>query len=153
MGLQSLWDALKMESKAGSEVDYLFLEIIPSNRRRILAVSVYRSHRDELIDLFISILQNLSVESNEIIILDNFNNNLLRSNTLIDPMRSSRHSYTDALSWIYQQLDRSCICKHFVKSYAIWPDFGISFLGPWSVIYNLWSSRQYTAGVRWRQRF
>ena len=38
--------ALKMESKAGSEVKYLFIEIIPKNKRRILVRSVYRPHRD-----------------------------------------------------------------------------------------------------------
>ena len=43
---------------------------------------------------------------------------------------------------MYQQLDRSGICKQFVKSYAIWPDFDTSFLGPWSVIYNLYISIQ-----------
>ena len=63
-----------------------------------IAGSVYRPHRDVQIDLFISILENLSVEYNEIIILGDFNNNLFGSNTLIDPMRSSGYSYTDALS-------------------------------------------------------
>ena len=71
--------ALKMQSKAGSEVEYLFIEIIPKNKRRILVGSVYRPYRDVQIDLFISILENLSVEYNEIIILGDFNNNLLCS--------------------------------------------------------------------------
>ena len=77
-----------MQSKTGSEVDYLFIQIIPKNKRTILDGSVYRPHRDVQIDLFISILEKLSVEYNEIIILGDFNNNLLCSNTLIDPMRS-----------------------------------------------------------------
>ena len=67
---------------------YLFIEIIPKNKRRILVGSVYRPHRDVQIDLFINILENLSVEYNESIILGNFNNNLLCNNTLIGLMSS-----------------------------------------------------------------
>ena len=58
-----------MLSKASSEVKYLFIEIIPKNKRKILIGRVYRHHRDVHIDLFISIMENHSEEYNEIIIL------------------------------------------------------------------------------------
>ena len=107
--------AMKMHSKAGSEVEYSFIVIIPKNKRKILVDCVYRPHRNVRIDLFISILESLSLEYNDIIILGDFNSNLLCNNTLIDTMRSN--TYT--LSWMNQQLDRPGICKQFVESYAI----------------------------------
>ena len=59
--------------------------IILTNKRKILNGSLSRLHRDVRIDL--SILENLSVEHNEMIIPGNFNNNLVCNVTLIDPMR------------------------------------------------------------------
>ena len=45
--------AMKIQSKADNEIEYLFIEIIPKDKMKVLVGSVYRPHRDVQIDLFI----------------------------------------------------------------------------------------------------
>lgn len=79
---------IKSKSSPGCEIEHLFIEINVKRKQKILVGSVYKPHRDIPIDSLTNILENISVEYNDIIILGDFNNNLLASNPLRDPMYS-----------------------------------------------------------------
>lgn len=78
----------KLKSCCGNEIEYLFMEIMNEQKRKFLVGTVYRPHRDIRVDTFISVLEDISVQYEDIIIIGDFNCNLLNNNLLIDPMNS-----------------------------------------------------------------
>ena len=79
---------IRLLTEIGSKIEYLFLDISSTNKKKILLGTVYRPNSYINLDSFISTLKDISIEYDDIIIIGDFNNNLLLDNALTDSMFS-----------------------------------------------------------------
>ena len=73
-------------AEIGSQIEYSFLDITITHKRRLLLDSLYRLNSNSNFDPFISILEEISFQFDDIIIIGDLNNNLLRDNALMASM-------------------------------------------------------------------
>lgn len=77
-----------LRNSVGSEIEYLFLEILTHDRTKLLIGSVYRASCYMTVSPFISVLEDVTIQYEDIVIIGDFNNNLLTENPLIGPMKT-----------------------------------------------------------------
>lgn len=73
---------VKLRTCIGSEIEYLFLEVTTRDKMKLLLGSVYRPHKNIRFDSFVKLLENVTVQYDDIVIIGDFNNNLLINNPL-----------------------------------------------------------------------
>lgn len=75
-----------LKSNDDSRIEYLLLEISTTHSTKILIGCVYRPNRNISLDPLLSMMETMSVKYEEIIIVGDFNSNLITENILIDAM-------------------------------------------------------------------
>ena len=60
---------VRLLTEIGSQLEYLFLDISSTSRKKILLGTVYRPNSNINLGLFISILEEISIEYDDIIII------------------------------------------------------------------------------------
>lgn len=79
---------VKLKSDASSPIEYLFLELIMAEKRKILLACVYRPHHGIDTSDLMSRIESLSLFYNDVIIAGDLNSNLLNANSLSVDMQT-----------------------------------------------------------------
>lgn len=126
---------VKLLTEIGSHIEYLFLDISFTHQKKVLLGCVYRPNSNIRFDSFISILEDISIQYDDIIITGDFNNNLLVDSALtvsmsalhLNPVNVSlpTHFHSTSSSLIdlvfvnnvtkvllYDQISASCFSNH-----------------------------------------
>ncbi|XP_075167587.1 uncharacterized protein LOC142239687 [Haematobia irritans] len=79
---------LKLKSAYDSEIEFIFIELITEYRSKALIGCAYRPNNRVDFNFLLNEIERISLDYNDIMIIGDFNSNILRDNVLPDAMES-----------------------------------------------------------------